>query len=198
MQTALPIQIQSAQGIRQLPRTLSGKAVLALSATALVALSAHVSVPLYFTPVPITLQTFAVILIGLAFGPGLGAATLALYLAEGAIGLPVFSPNGPGGATQLLGPTAGYLLSYPLAAAVAGSMVRAVRIYRPQFHAAVLAAFAADVVIIAAGAAWIAVSLHFGPVAAWRLAVAPFLPGEVLKISAAAAAYTALLRWRRS
>jgi biotin transport system substrate-specific component len=198
MQSALPIQLEAAPGFLQLPRTLTGKVVLAISATAFVALCAHVSVPLYFTPVPITLQTFAVILIGLAFGPALGASTLALYLAEGAMGLPVFSPHGPGGVAQLLGPTAGYLLSYPLAALVAGSVVRAIRVYRPQLHAAVLAAFAADVVIFALGACWLTVLFHLNPGAAWRLAVAPFLLGEVLKISAAAAAYTALLRWRRA
>lgn len=197
MQSALHIELDSSPGIRQLPRTLAGKTALSIAATAFVALCAHVSIPLYFTPVPVTLQTFAVVLIGLAFGPALGAATLALYLAEGVLGLPVFSPNGPGGATQLLGPTAGYLLAYPFAAAVAGSVVRAIRIYRPQFHAAVLAAFAADVVIVAAGTGWIAFLLHLGPVASWRLAVSPFLAGEVLKISAAAAANTVLLRWRR-
>jgi biotin transport system substrate-specific component len=198
MQSVISIQLEAAQEIRRLPRTLAGKAALAISATAFVALCAHVSMPLYFTPVPLTLQTLAVLLIGLAFGPTLGASTLLLYLAEGAAGLPVFSPQGPGGIAQLLGPTGGFLLSYPLAAAAAGSIVRAVRIYRPQFHAAVLAAFAADLVIFAIGAAWLAVLLHLTPAAAWTLAVAPFLPGEILKITAAAAAYTALLRWRRS
>jgi biotin transport system substrate-specific component len=198
MQSALPIQFGAAEGIRQLPRTLTGKILLTVSATAFVALCAHVSVPLYFTPVPITLQTFAVLLIGLAFGPTLGASTLLLYLAEGAAGLPVFSPQGGGGLAQLIGPTAGYLYSYPLAAAAAGSVVRAVRIYRPQFHAAVLAAFAADLVIFAMGASWIAVLLHLSPAATWTVAIAPFLLGEVLKISAAAAAYSALLRWRRA
>ena len=198
MQSVISIQLEAAQEIRRLPRTLAGKAALAISATAFVALCAHVSMPLYFTPVPLTLQTLAVLLIGLAFGPTLGASTLLLYLAEGAAGLPVFSPQGPGGIAQLLAPTGGFLLSYPLAAAAAGSVVRAVRIFRPQFHAAVIAAFAADLVIFAVGAAWLAVLLHLTPAAAWTLAVAPFLPGEILKITAAAAAYTALLRWRRS
>jgi biotin transport system substrate-specific component len=198
MQSVISIQLEAAQEIRRLPRTLTGKALLAIAATAFVALCAHISIPLYFTPVPITLQTFAVLLIGLTFGPTLGASTLLLYLAEGAAGLPVFSPQGPGGVAQLLGPTGGFLLSYPLAAAAAGSVVRAVRIYRPQFHAAVLAAFAADLVIFAIGAEWLAVLLHLTPAATWSMAIAPFLLGEVLKITAAAGAYTALLRWRRS
>jgi biotin transport system substrate-specific component len=198
MQFAFPIHLEPTHGIRLVPRSLAGRAVLAVAATAFVALCAHVSIPLYFTPVPITLQTFAVLLIGLAFGPALGASTLLLYLAEGAAGLPVFSPQGPGGIAQLLGPTGGFLLSYPLAAAAANSVVRAVRLFRPQFHAAVLAAFAADLVIFAIGAAWFAVLLHLTPAAAWSMAIVPFLLGEVLKITAAAAAYTALLRWRRS
>jgi len=198
MQSALPIQLEAAPGLRHLPRTLTGKAALTVAATGFVAICAHISIPLYFTPVPITLQTFAVLLIGLAFGPSLGAATLVLYLAEGAAGLPVFSPLGHAGILRLLGPTAGYLLSYPLAAAAAGSVVRALHTYRPQFHAAVLAAFAADIIILAMGAGWMAILLHLSPTAVWTLAIAPFLLGEVIKISAAAAAYTALLRWRRA
>ena len=93
-------------------------------ATAVVAICAHISVPLGFTPVPITMQSFAVILLGLLFGPGAAFACLALYLIEGAMGLPVFSPHGPGGMAQLLGPTGGYLLSYPFAAAVASLLYR--------------------------------------------------------------------------
>jgi biotin transport system substrate-specific component len=198
MQSTLPIQLNPAQNIQELPRTVAGKAFLAIGATALVALCAHVSLPLYFTPVPLTLQTLAVILIGLALGPALGCSAMVLYLAEGAIGLPVFSPQGPGGVAQLLGPTAGFLLSYPLAAAAAGSVVRSVRIGRSQFPAAVLAGIAASIVIFSIGAGWIAILLHLSPAAAWHLSVAPFLPGEGLKIVAAAGAYVALRSWRRS
>ena len=109
MQSTIPIQLGTTEGIRDLPRTVAGKAFLAVGATAFVALCAHISVPLYFTPVPLTLQTLAVILIGLTLGPALGASAMVLYLAEGAMGLPVFSPHGPGGIAQLLGPTAGFL-----------------------------------------------------------------------------------------
>jgi biotin transport system substrate-specific component len=198
MQTALPIQLDAANDIRQIPRTLAGKSFLAIAATGLVALCAHVSIPLFFTPVPITLQTFAVILIGLTLGPALGASTMLLYLAEGAAGLPVFSPHGPGGIAQLLGPTAGYLLSYPLAAAAAGSVVRAFRTFRPQFHAAILGGFAASLLIFALGASWLAHLLHLTPAATFSFAITPFLPGEVLKIAAAAGCYSALHRLRRS
>jgi biotin transport system substrate-specific component len=113
------------------------------------------------------------------------------------MGLPVFSPHGPGGIAQLLGPTAGYLFSYPLAAAVGGSVVRAVRLGRSQFAGAMVAGIAASFVIFSMGAGWVATLLHLGPGAAWHLGVAPFLPGEVLKVAAAAGAYATLRRWRQ-
>ncbi len=93
-------------------------------ATALVAVCAHISMPLGITPIPVTMQTFAVLLLGLLFSPGAAFACLALYLMEGALGLPVFSPHGLGGMAQLLGPTGGYLLSYPFAAALASVLYR--------------------------------------------------------------------------
>src|SRR5271154_6375865 len=110
----------------------------------LVALCAHVSVPLLFTPVPLTLQTFAVLLLGLTLGPGTAFAALTLYLIEGAAGLPVFSPHGPGGILQLMGPTGGYLLSYPFAAALAGFLAQRMR---ATFTTYALAAAAGSVVI---------------------------------------------------
>ena len=79
----------------------------AIAGSLLVAICAHVSVPLLFTPVPLTLQTFAVLLLGLTLGPATAFAALALYLVQGAAGLPVFSPHGPGGILQLMGPTGG-------------------------------------------------------------------------------------------
>ena len=198
MQSTFPIPLGAAQDPKALTRTLAGRSFLAVSATALVALCAHVSVPLYFTPVPVTLQTMAVILVGLTLGPALGSAALVLYLAEGAMGLPVFSPNGPGGIAQLLGPTAGYLFSYPLAAAAAGGVVRAVRLGRSQLPAAILAGLAASFFIFAMGAGWLAHLLHLNANAAWHLGVQPFLPGEILKIAAAAGACTALRKGHRT
>ena len=84
------------------------------------ALCAHVSIPLVFTPVPITLQTFGVMFLALSLGRQRAPLALLLYLVEGASGLPVFSPHGPGGIAQLLGPTGGYLIAYPVAAFVGG------------------------------------------------------------------------------
>src|SRR5438552_608778 len=97
---------------------------IAVCATILIAIAAHVSFPLPFSPVPITLQNFAVVLLGMFLGPRLGMLTMILYLAEGLAGMPVFSPQGLGGAAQLFGPTGGFLLSYPIAAAVAGYVLR--------------------------------------------------------------------------
>lgn len=198
MQSTFPIQLGATQDLRTLRRTLTGKIFLAVSATAFVTLCAHVSLPLYFTPVPLTLQTMAVILVGLTLGPSLGSAAMVLYLAEGAMGLPVFSPHGPGGIAQLLGPTAGYLFSYPIAATAAGGVVRAIRVGRSQFPVAILAGLSASVFIFAMGAVWIAYLLHLDAATAWHVGVAPFLPGEILKIAAAAGAYTTLRKLHRS
>jgi len=179
-----------------LPRTFAGRAVVAISASAFVAVCAHVSVPLFFTPVPVTLQTFAVLVVGLLLGPSLATSALLLYLAEGAAGLPVFSPAGPGGIAQILGPTGGFLLSYPLAAAVAGWTVRILCRRLSNVSAATLASAAATVIIFAIGAPWTARWMHLSATGAWQTAVLPFLPGEGLKIAVAATLFTAYSRWR--
>src|SRR5882672_2684864 len=89
---------------------------IVIGASLVVALCARVTVPLPFTPVPLTLQNFGVLLVGLLLGSRRGFAALALYLVEGASGLPVFNPTGPGGIAQIVGPTGGFLMAYPLAA----------------------------------------------------------------------------------
>src|SRR5215470_7520984 len=93
---------------------------IVIGASLFVALCARVTVPLRFTPVPLTLQNAGVLLVGLVLGSRRGFAALALYLAEGAAGLPVFNPHGLGGIAQILGPTGGYLMAYPLVAGLAG------------------------------------------------------------------------------
>ncbi len=95
-------------------------AAIVVLGSALVAACSHVALPLWFTPVPLTMQPFAVLLLGLLLAPSLAAATLGAYLFEGALGLPVFAPGFGFGAgiAHLLGPTGGYLLSYPAAAAL--------------------------------------------------------------------------------
>jgi biotin transport system substrate-specific component len=160
-----------------------------------VAACAHVTVPLYFTPVPISLSTFAVLLVGLAYGPAAALATLALYLFEGIAGLPVFSPHGPGGILQIMGPTGGYLLSYPPAAALTGWLFRRAR--RQNFFAAAFSATIGSIVILASGFSWLSVVTHQTAHVAFTLAVLPFLPGDLLKLLAAAGAGTGIWRWRQ-
>jgi biotin transport system substrate-specific component len=155
-----------------------------IASTALVAICAHIAVPLGFTPVPVTMQTFAVLLLGLLLGPAAGFASLALYLLEGAFGLPVFSPHGPGGMAQLFGPTGGYLLSYPFAAAFAGALYQR---FGRSFFSAAAATTLGSAVILASGALWLGVLTHAGAGTVFSQSVLPFLPGDVLKIAAAAA-----------
>src|ERR1700730_12493226 len=154
-------------------------------ATGLVAICAHIALPLGFTPVPVTMQTFAVLLLGLLLAPGPAFACLALYLMEGAAGLPVFSPHGPGGIAQLLGPTGGYLLSYPFAAALTSLLYRR---SRRSFPAAALG----SIVILTAGATWLGLLGHLKFSVVFAQSVAPFLPGDAVKILAATACVSIL------
>ena len=198
MQSAVSSPSGLAHSSASFQKTLTGRIILAVAATGLVAVCAHVSLPLPFTPVPLTLQTFAVILVGMALGPVAGFSAMVLYLAQGAMGLPVFTPHGPGGVAQLMGPTAGFLFSYPLAAASAGWVVRAPGEQASLFTRAVAAGCVASVFIFVLGAGWLASLLHLNASAAWHLAIAPFLPGEAIKITAAAGIYSTFERWRRS
>ncbi len=194
--TLLPqLSLPQVDSLRQ---SLARKVALCIAASLFVAICAHISMPMPFTPVPVTLQTFAVILVGLVLGPVQGFAAMALYLAEGATGLPVFSPQGPGGLLQLLGPTAGYLFAYPIAAATAGALVSTTRRFLPSFPAALLAGALALCPIFGLGAAWLGYVMGLNAAHAIAFAITPFLLGEVFKLLAAAAAYTALTIRRTS
>jgi biotin transport system substrate-specific component len=164
-----------AQGLRAGGIVLAGSAV--------VAVCAHISIPLWFTPVPMTLQPFAVITLGLLMGPRMAFATMLAYLAEGAAGLPVFTPLGPGGLLQLFGATGGYLLSYPVVAPMVSSLWR--RGSR-SFSRGLLVAGAGSVVTLAMGAIWLGILSHAAPLLVLNHAVLPFLPGDALKVCAAA------------
>ena len=181
-----------------LPQTLTVKAALVVAATGLMALAAHISLPLPFSPVPLALTPFAVLVIGMALGPAAAFSAMALYLAEGAAGLPVFTSYGPGGIAHLLGPTGGFLLSYPFAAAAAGWLVRNLRGIASPFARGLVSSVLATALIFAFGATWLASLLHLHAAAAWHLAVAPFLPGEAVKIVAASTLYTTLQRIQRA
>jgi biotin transport system substrate-specific component len=198
MQSATSTQLGLTQRSVSLRESLSGKIILVVAASAFVAICAHISVPLPFTPVPLTLQNFAVILVGMLLGPVAGFSAMVLYLAEGAMGLPVFTPHSVGGIAHLLGPNAGYLFSYPLAAATAGWVVVAMKRVASRFRAGVVAATVASLPIFIIGASWLAHLLHLGASATWTMAVAPFLPGEAVKIIAAAGIFSSLQRWRQS
>lgn len=191
MQTALTNRFGFSHA-RNFSSTVPGKLTLGLAATAVIALAAHVAFPLPFTPVPLTLQPLAVLGVGLAFGPVGGFLTLLAYLAEGACGLPVFAP-GPGGVAQLFfGPSSGYLLAYPLVAAIGGGLTRAMGRRLSAFFSAVIGCTAGTAVLFVAGAAWFRVFTHLPLQAVWLGSVAPFLPGEAVKVLAAAGMYSTL------
>ncbi|MGD0305767.1 MAG: biotin transporter BioY [Candidatus Acidiferrales bacterium] len=168
---------------------VAADAVRIVAATILLALCAHIVIPLPWTPVPITGQTFGVLLIAVLLGARRGALAVILYLIEGAAGLPVFQPLGAPGVLRFAGPTSGYLMSYPFAAYVTGWMSARASSAASHLTAAVRAGLlagaliAGEIVIFFGGCAWLASGLHLG----WRQAVTlgalPFLPGELIKMA---------------
>lgn len=168
---------------------------IVLAGSALVAVCAHLALPLFFTPVPLSMAPFAVLVLGLVLSPRLAAATLGAYLLEGAAGLPVFGPS-PAivGLAHLFGPTGGYLLSYPLAAVLIALMAK--RMGR-GFTPSAMAAFAGSLVILLCGAVWLGVLTHGSVQSVFSLAVLPFLPGDALKVAAAAGLAAGWARLRR-
>jgi biotin transport system substrate-specific component len=143
----------------------------------LVALGAQISVPLPGTPVPVTFQVPAALIVGGLIGSRLGATSLVFYLVLGAAGLPVFAPIGLPGIARLFGPTGGYLLALPLAAAVMGVAVREPRaVWR-----LVVGLVAGLAVIYAGGLAQLAV-LNGSLATAWTLGSAPFLVVDTTKL----------------
>jgi biotin transport system substrate-specific component len=161
--------------------------------TLLTALSAQISLPLPFTPVPFTLQPMVVLLGGAALGARLGASSQALYLLLGLAGLPVFaaSPVLPQGAARLIGPTAGFLLSYPLAAFVAGWLAE--RRFDRQYLTSLAAMTAGLAVVFAGGLSWLAYGPSaLGLSAAVATALTPFLVADLAKLCLAAGVLPAI------
>lgn len=156
--------------------------LLVVGASALIAIAAQIAIPVPFTPVPLTLQPVAVLLVGAALGSTRGAAAAALYLFEGFSGLPVFA-EGKGGAVWLLGPTAGYLYSYPLAAWIAGRFSE--RGWGNTIVRAVAGMLVALAVIYLGGWSWL--SALSNAKTAFAMGVAPFVLADVVKIAIAAA-----------
>lgn len=190
----------SVPAARPLPR-LARRGLTVVLGSLFVALCAHIAFPLWFTPVPVTLQTFAVLLLGLLLSPGLAASALVLYLLEGMAGLPVFAPTGTVSLLHIFGPTGGYLLSYPAAAALTGFLRRrftASGSARGLFAGSILAAALGDSLILLSGAAWLGILTHQSLPAVLALAVVPFLAGDTLKVIAAAGTLASLRRFRRA
>jgi biotin transport system substrate-specific component len=183
-QTAVTPTETGPRAVTSSARHLAMQSGIVIASTALVALCAHISIPLGFTPVPITLQPFAVLLLGLLLAPQISFAALSLYLLEGAAGLPVFSPHGLGGIAQLFGPTGGYLLAAPFAAAVAGLIYRD---GKRKFLPALAGAAAGDVILLAIGTLWLGALAHTSFSALLSESVVPFLASDAAKVVAAAA-----------
>lgn len=163
-------------------------AVLALIGSLLLWASAKVQVPFY--PVPMTMQTAVVFLLGIAYGPKLAVGTVLLYIAEGAMGLPVFAgtPERGIGLPYILGPTGGYIASWLLAAAITGYVAER----RQHWLAIGSSVLVATLLIYLLGAAWLAGFV--GVEKALALGVVPFLLGDAVKIALVTAIAVAGLR----
>ena len=162
-------------------------ALLILLGTALLTLSAKINLPLPY--VPMTLQTLAVLMIGAAYGWRLGGATVLAYLAEGAIGLPVFA--GPiGGLAPFVGPTAGYLVGFALAAAVTGALSE--RGWDRSIPSLFVAMGAGHIIILGCGLAWLAFGMKLGLEKAWLVGIVPFIAASVIKNALGAVAVPAI------
>ena len=178
----LPAQDRLAEGGKQI--------AIVIGASLFVALCARITLPIPGNPVPLTLQNFGVLLVGLLLGPRRAFAAMVLYLAEGAAGLPVFNSAGLGGTAQLFGPTGGYLMAYPFVAGLAGFLFnRGPKTFVP----AAVAGIAAEVVLFTIGLSWLAIwagslkkALLFGLY--W------FVFAEVIKVLLAAAAAVRIKR----
>ena len=139
---------------------------------------------IHIGPIPITGQSFAVLLTGALLGSRLGAAAVIAYLVEGAIGLPFFA-GGAAGIARFFGPTGGYLIAFPAAAFVTGALAE--HGWDKKYPAAVAAMAIGSVVVFAGGWAWYSILTNTPAMAAFQITVLPYLPGDVIKISLAAA-----------
>ena len=170
----------------------SRQVALVVGASLVVALCARITIPLMpLTPVPLTVQNMGVLLVGLMLGSRRGFAALALYLAEGVVGLPVFNPTGPGGIAQLLGPTGGFLMVYPFVAFLAGSTFER---GTKSFLRAASAGLLGEILLFAGGLTWLYLYTHSLTKAAY-LGLYWFLAAEVIKVMLAAGI---AVRWSRT
>lgn len=165
--------------------TLLRPALLALGGSLAIAASAQINFPMQ--PVPMTMQSLVVLLVGVAYGWRLGAATVLFYLAQGALGLPVFA-GFRGGLPALAGPTAGYLFGFVAAAALAGWL--ASRGWTRSWWRSAATLLAGHAVLFLGGLLWLAVPLGFDRAVA--VGLLPFIPGTVVKVALGVALLAAL------
>jgi biotin transport system substrate-specific component len=163
-------------------RTPRSRALGVVIAVIALALASQIAIPLPGTPVPLTLQPFVVVLTGLLLGPIDAAAAMVLYLVVGAAGAPVFAPIGAPGLARLLGPTGGYLLAYPIAAAITGWLGAG----RERFGARLVAGIAGIVALYIGGLSQLSIITgNVTTAAVWG--VLPFVAADLLKAIVAAA-----------
>jgi biotin transport system substrate-specific component len=165
--------------------------LLVLAGTGFVALAAQVSFELPFTPVPITGQTFAVVLVGASLGALLGVASLGLYLFVGALGAPIYA-DGTHGWDVLTGPTGGYIVGFVLAAIITGYLAQ--QRWDRRFSSAVAAMLTGNVLIYAVGLPWLAEKLDTGFEETLEAGLYPFVVGDLIKLYLAGALLPAA--WR--
>ena len=160
--------------------TMAHKVALVIGASILLALSAHIKVPFY--PVPVTMQTMLVLLIGMTFGSRLGFATILAYLAQGAVGLPVFA--GGAGLAYMAGPTGGYLFGFAVAAFATGLLAE--KGWGKSYATTAAAMVIGNLVIYACGVTYLS-SIVGSFDKAIQFGLAPFIWGDLLKIVIATA-----------
>jgi biotin transport system substrate-specific component len=178
----MPTSVTQVVGQRNRALDTATQMAVVIAASFFVAYCARIYIPLPGTPVPLTVQNLGVLLVGLALGSRRGFIALALYLAEGASGLPVFSPHGIGGLAQMFGPTGGYLISYPFVAALTGYIFEQ---GKPAFARAALASLAGEILLFAFGVSWLYVLTH-SLSRALSFGFYWFIFAEILKIMLAA------------
>lgn len=171
--------------------SLLGKSALVLGASLVIALAAQISVPMF--PVPMTLQTLAILLVGFGLGARLGGAALVTYLAQGAMGFPVFA-SGNGGLPYMFGPTGGFLIGFLAMAIVAGYL--ADRGVTRRLGGAFAAGLGASALIYLPGLAWPAAIMGASADALWSGWMAPFLVGDAIKALIAALIVTGMASLR--
>ncbi|MGV0878195.1 biotin transporter BioY [Martelella sp. FLE1502] len=188
MRSSSPTLLPAFSPLAPQDRSLAWKAAAVFLGSLFLALSSYIEVPM--VPVPVTMQTFAVTLVGALYGWRLGGLTIVAWLMEGALGLPVLA-GGAAGFAHFMGPTGGYLFAFPIAGMVAGFLAeRGWNGHRVTL--AFLAMLAGNAACLLLGAAWL--SLMIGVGAAFTAGVLPFLIGAVLKSALAAALLKALAR----